>query len=107
LMIGRASIGAPWIFNQIKHYFKTGEHLPSPDMAERIRITRSHLDFSIRWKGDKLGIFEMRRHYTNYFKGTPDFKPYRTRLVEANTFEEVNLILDEVANNFSEVAVVA
>ncbi len=74
-------------------------------MAERVNITRKHLDFSIRWKGDKLGIFEMRRHYTNYFKGTPDFKPYRTRLVEALTFDEVNQILDEVIGVFSGVTV--
>ena len=105
IMIGRASIGAPWLFNQIKHYFKTGEHLPSPDMAERVRITRKHLDFSIRWKGEKLGIFEMRRHYTNYFKGTPDFKPYRTRLVEALSLEEIHEILDEVTQVFAEVTV--
>jgi tRNA-dihydrouridine synthase len=88
------------VFNQIKHYFKTGEMLLPPDMSERVHITRKHLEFSIRWKGDKLGIFEMRRHYTNYFKGTPDFKPFRTRLVEAPTFEEVNLILDEVIETF-------
>ena len=100
IMIGRAAIGAPWVFNQIKHYFKTGEMLLPPDMTERVNITRKHLDFSIRWKGDKLGIFEMRRHYTNYFKGTPDFKPFRTRLVEAPTYEEVNQILDEVIETF-------
>lgn len=102
IMIGRASIGAPWVFNQIKHYFKTGEMLPSPDMATRVEIVRNHLDFSVRWKGDKLGIFEMRRHYTNYFKGTPDFKPYRTRLVEAPTYEEVVSILDEIGQVFLE-----
>ncbi|MBX2894965.1 MAG: tRNA dihydrouridine synthase DusB [Cyclobacteriaceae bacterium] len=105
VMIGRASIGAPWFFNEIKHFVKTGEHLPPPDMAERVRIVRQHLDFSIRWKGAKLGIFEMRRHYTNYFRGTPDFKPYRTRLVEADTHEEVNQILDEVILFYSEVSV--
>jgi tRNA-dihydrouridine synthase len=103
IMIGRAAIGAPWVFNEIKHYFKTGELLSQPDMMQRVNIARKHLEFSIRWKGDKLGIFEMRRHYTNYFKGTPDFKPYRTRLVEALTAEEVNQILDEVINVFSEV----
>lgn len=102
MMIGRAAIGAPWVFNQIKHYFKTGEILPSPDMATRVEIARQHLDFSIRWKGDKLGIFEMRRHYTNYFKGTPDFKPFRTRLVEAPTYAEVSSILDEISQVFLE-----
>lgn len=105
VMIGRASIGAPWFFNEIKHFVKTVEHLPPPDMTERVRIVRQHLDFSIRWKGDKLGIFEMRRHYTNYFRGTADFKPFRTRLVEADTHAEVNQILDEVIHWYSEVSV--
>lgn len=105
VMIGRATIGAPWFFNEIKHFIKTGEHLPPPDMTERVRIVRQHLDFSIRWKGDKLGIFEMRRHYTNYFRGTADFKPFRTRLVEAETHEEVNQILDEVNHWYSEISV--
>ena len=105
LMIGRAAIGSPWVFNEIKHYFNTGEILSPPDMAERVNICRRHLEFSIRWKGDKLGIFEMRRHYTNYFKGTPDFKPFRARLVEAPTFEEVNNILDEVCEVFGSVVV--
>ncbi|KXK22343.1 MAG: NifR3 family TIM-barrel protein [Bacteroidetes bacterium OLB12] len=105
VMIGRASIGAPWFFNEVKHYLKTGVQLPPPDIAERVRIVRQHLDFSIRWKGGKLGIFEMRRHYTNYFRGTADFKPFRTRLVEADTQEEVNQILDEVIHCYSEVSV--
>jgi tRNA-dihydrouridine synthase B len=104
VMIGRASIGAPWVFNEIKHYLKTGEQLSPPDMNERVRIVRQHLDFSIRWKGGKLGIFEMRRHYTNYFRGTPDFKPFRTRLVEADTQEEINQILDEVVQTYAEVS---
>jgi tRNA-dihydrouridine synthase B len=103
VMIGRASIGAPWVFNEIKHFVKTGEALLPPDMAERVRIVRQHLDFSIRWKGDKLGIFEMRRHYTNYFRGTPDFKPFRTRLVEAGTHTEVNEILEEVVQAYAEI----
>jgi tRNA-dihydrouridine synthase B len=102
VMIGRAAIGAPWFFNEVKHFFKTGEHLPPPDMMKRVNTTRQHLDFSIRWKGDKLGIFEMRRHYTNYFKGLPDFKPYRMRMVEAPTAEEVNQILDEVVEVYSQ-----
>jgi tRNA-dihydrouridine synthase B len=102
VMIGRAAIGAPWFFNEVKHFFKTGEHLPPPDIMQRVNTTRQHLDFSIRWKGDKLGIFEMRRHYTNYFKGLPDFKPYRMRMVEAPTAEEVNQILDEVVEVYSQ-----
>jgi tRNA-dihydrouridine synthase B len=100
LMIGRAAIGAPWFFNQVKHYFKTGEQLAPPDVAERVNIARRHLDFSIRWKGDRLGIFEMRRHYTNYFRGLPDFKPFRMRLVEAPTYEDVCTILNEVEESF-------
>lgn len=100
IMIGRAAIGAPWVFNEIKHFFKTGTHLPPPSIADRIEVTRKHLDFSIRWKGDKLGIFEMRRHYTNYFKGVPDFKPFRMRLVEALTVDEIHHILNEVSNHY-------
>ncbi len=100
IMIGRAAIGAPWVFNEIKHFFKTGTHLPPPSIADRIQVTRKHLDFSIHWKGDKLGIFEMRRHYNNYFKGVPDFKPYRMRLVEALTVDEIHHILNEVSNHY-------
>ena len=101
IMIGRASIGAPWVFGQIKHYLKTGEILPAPDVEERVRVCREHFNFSIRWKGDRLGVFEMRRHYANYFKGLPDFKPYRARLVEADTEIEVNGILDEIKDVFT------
>lgn len=96
IMIGRAAIGYPWIFKEIKHYLKYGERPVPPDMAERIRTTKKHLEFSLRWKGDRLGIFEMRRHYTNYFKSVPDFKPFRARLVEADTEAAVREILDEV-----------
>lgn len=101
VMIGRAAIGYPWIFNEVKHYIKHGERPLPPDMTERIRVTKKHLEFSIRWKGDRLGIFEMRRHYTNYFKGIPDFKPFRARLVEADTEAEVNGILEEVKEFYS------
>lgn len=104
IMIGRAAIGYPWIFNEIHHYFNTGEMLPPPDIAERVRVARQHFEFSIRWKGEKLGVFEMRRHYASYFKGLPEFKPYRTRLVEAGTPAEVISILDEVANVYSTLA---
>ena len=106
IMIGRAAIGYTWIFNEIKHYIKHGERPLPPDMTERIRVTKKHLEFSIRWKGDRLGIFEMRRHYTNYFKGIPDFKPFRTRLVEADTDVEVNAILDEVVETYASIEVV-
>lgn len=96
IMIGRAAIGYPWIFEEIKRYMCSGETSASPDMAERVRVARKHLEFSVRWKGDRLGIFEMRRHYTNYFKAIPDFKPFRTRLVEADSLDEVISILEEV-----------
>lgn len=101
MMIGRAAIGYPWIFREIKHYFKTGEKLPPPTLLERLDVCRKHLDFSVKWKGEKLGIFEMRRHYTAYFKNLPDFKPYRTRLVEAGTPAQVLEILEEVAENYA------
>lgn len=103
VMIGRASIGYPWIFNDIKHFMKFGVHAAQPDIAERVRVTKKHLEFSIRWKGDRVGVFEMRRHYTNYFKGLPDFKPYRTRLVEAIEPETLYAILDEISEAFAEV----
>jgi tRNA-dihydrouridine synthase B len=101
IMIGRAAIGNPWIFNEIKHFFRTGQHLPSPTIKERVEVCKKHLVKSIEWKGSKIGIFEMRMHYTNYFKGFPNFKPYRTRLVEAGSFDEVCIILEEVQNVFS------
>ncbi|WP_394992540.1 tRNA dihydrouridine synthase DusB [Emticicia sp.] len=96
IMIGRAAIGYPWIFNEIKHYFKTGHHLPSPSISQRVEATRKHLAFSIRWKGDRLGILEMRRHYSNYFKGLPNFKEYRMRLVYSLEWQEISDILDEI-----------
>jgi len=99
MMIGRAAIGYPWIFREIKHYFKTGEHLGKPTIAERIEACTSHLQKSIEWKGPKTGVFEMRRHYSNYFKGIEHFKEYRVQLVTANTHEEVLNILNDVAND--------
>lgn len=102
MMIGRASIGYPWIFNEIKHYLATGEKLPAPDLAERLRIAKEHLDFSIKWKGEKLGILEMRRHYTNYFRGMPNFKTYRTEMVTADTYEEVSTILEQVEEVYAD-----
>lgn len=101
IMIGRAAIGYPWIFQEIKQYILTGERPAPPTMAERIRATLKHLDFSIRWKGDRIGIFEMRRHYTNYFKGIPDFKPFRARLVEADHQDDVVAILEEVMDTYA------
>jgi len=100
IMIGRAAIGNPWIFRQIKHFLNTNELLSDPQISERTQVCRNHLDFSIRWKGEKLGIFEMRRHYSNYFKGVPNFKPFRTQLVTSNTVEEIHDILNEIENSY-------
>ncbi|RZK18608.1 MAG: tRNA dihydrouridine synthase DusB [Pedobacter sp.] len=101
IMIGRAAIGYPWIFREVKHFFKTGEHLPGPTIEERIDVCRTHLDKSLEWKGPKTGIFEMRRHYANYFKGLPDFKPYRMRLVAEPDINNIYSILEEVAEKFA------
>ncbi|HCU43991.1 tRNA dihydrouridine synthase DusB [Sphingobacterium faecium] len=105
IMIGRASIGYPWIFREIKHFFKTGERLAGPTIVERVEVCRTHLVKSIEWKGPKTGIFEMRRHYSNYFKGIPDFKEYRMRLVSLQTFEEIQEVLDEIQHKFAEEAI--
>ena len=96
IMIGRAAIGYPWIFNEIKHFLQTGTKLQPPTIAERVEVAKKHLKFSIEWKGELVGIFEMRRHYTNYFRGMPDFKPYRIRLVESQDPNELFDVLDEV-----------
>jgi tRNA-dihydrouridine synthase len=101
IMIGRASIGYPWIFNEVKHFLKTGEHLPKPSVAERVAVCKQHLDFSIKWKKQVLGILEMRRHYANYFKGFPDFKEYRMRLVTTNDMDEIYQTLEEIKSNYS------
>ncbi|MGL1886595.1 MAG: tRNA dihydrouridine synthase DusB [Reichenbachiella sp.] len=103
IMIGRAAIGYPWIFNEIKHYFKTGEKLAPPTLEQRIEAVKSHLKFSIEWKGDRKGIFEMRRHYTNYFRGIPGIKPFRAQLVETPTYEDTMAILEQIGNEFSNV----
>mgnify|MGYP003965674333 FL=1 len=99
-MIGRGSIGNPWIFNEIKHFLKTGEHLARPIMKERVEACKQHLKHSIEWKGDVLGISEMKRHYTNYFKGINDFKSYRIKMVTSESETEIQEILDEVALKF-------
>ena len=96
IMIGRASIGYPWIFNEIKHYFKTGEILPTPTIRDRIEAAKIHLQESIKWKGLTLGILEMRRHYTNYFRGLPNIKSYRLKLVTHQNEEDILATLDEI-----------
>lgn len=107
IMIGRASIGHPWIFNEIKHFVRTGTHLPPPTLQDRVEVCRQHLAFSVRWKGEKTGIFEMRRHYTNYFKGLPHFKEHRMKLVLAETPFEVDELLSEIAETFDQREVLA
>ena len=99
-MIGRASIGNPWFFKQVKHYFKTGNHLEHISMSERVEAARRHLKMSIDWKGEVLGVLETRRHYTNYFKGIPNFKPYRTKMVTSDHSKDVFDTFDEVEKVF-------
>ncbi|WMX12253.1 MULTISPECIES: tRNA dihydrouridine synthase DusB [unclassified Aureispira] len=101
IMIGRAAIGYPWIFREIKHYFKTGEHLPPPTIQERVAAAKEHLEKSVIWKGEKLGILEMRRHYTNYFRGLKGVKAYRAQLVQADEAAMVFDLLDEVEQVYS------
>ena len=101
-MIGRASIGNPWFFKQVKHFFKTQEHLAPISLEERIEVARKHLQMAIDWKGEILGVFETRRHYTNYFKGIPHFKKYRMKMVTSNHSEDVFAVFDEVLENFSD-----
>ncbi|MGB0376817.1 MAG: tRNA dihydrouridine synthase, partial [Flavobacteriaceae bacterium] len=100
-MIGRASIGNPWFFNQVKHYFKTGTHMAPPTLEERLEVARRHLEMSVAWKGEVLGVLETRRHYTNYFKGLPNFKPFRTRMVTSDKAEEVYATFEAVKHEYS------
>ncbi|MDC9722659.1 MAG: tRNA dihydrouridine synthase DusB [Urechidicola sp.] len=100
-MIGRATIGNPWFFKQIKHFFETGEHLPEITIAERVAMAKRHLEMEIAWKEVEIvGVMEIRRHYTNYFKGIPNFKPYRLRMVTSDSAQEVYDVLEEVQEKF-------
>jgi tRNA-dihydrouridine synthase B len=101
IMIGRAAIGYPWIFDEIKHFVKTGEHLPSPTVEDRVEVCKKHLYKSFEWKGPKVGIFEMRRHYTNYLKGLPGIKDYRLKLVTLESVEEIVAVLDEIVVKYA------
>jgi len=102
VMIGRAAIGYPWIFNEIKHYVATGGHLPAPTMADRVEAARNHVQWAIEWKGERLGVFETRRHYTNYFKGIPNFREYRQKLVTSDAAQDVYNTLNEILQRFGE-----
>lgn len=104
IMIGRAAIGNPWIFNQIKHYFKTGKHLPNPTIVDRAEAAKSHLTWACEWKGERTGILETRTHYTNYFKGIPHFKPYRQRLVTSDSLHELFEIFTEISEIDTQIA---
>ena len=101
-MIGRASIGNPWFFNQVKHFMKTGTHLGPLSIVERVDAARRHLEMAINWKGEVLGVLETRRHYTNYFKGIPHFKEYRTRMVTSNASADVFAALADVEANWGD-----
>jgi len=100
IMIGRAAIGYPWIFNEIRHYLQTGTHAAPPGLKERIAVCRKHLYKSVEWKGPVVGILEMRRHYANYLKGLPNIREFRQRLVVLNTIEEIDKVLNEVAARY-------
>tara|TARA_B100000497_G_scaffold101973_1_gene116210 strand:+ start:192 stop:1184 length:993 start_codon:yes stop_codon:yes gene_type:complete len=99
-MIGRASIGNPWFFREVQEYLKTGEKISKPTMSERVEAARRHLQMAIAWKGEKLGVFETRRHYTNYFRGIPHFKEYRMKMVTSDDSIDVFKAIDEVALKF-------
>ncbi|WP_406626663.1 tRNA dihydrouridine synthase DusB [Portibacter marinus] len=106
IMIGRASIGYPWIFREIKHFLETGEELAPPTIDERVDAAREHLEKSLEWKGDVLGIVEMRRHYTNYFRGYPHIKPYRTVLVTSHDQNELFDTLETIRERYSDTILV-
>src|SRR5688572_24431409 len=101
IMVGRAAIGYPWIFNEIKHFLATGEHLPPPSIIQRIDVIRKHLHRSVEWKGLVPGINEMRRHYTNYLRGLPNIREYRLKLVTVKSVEEIDEVLDEIIKVYS------
>jgi len=101
IMIGRAAIGYPWIFNEIRHFIKTGEHLAPPTIEQRVEVIRQHLHHSVQWKGLLPGINEMRRHYTNYLKGLPNIKEYRLKLVTVRSVEEIDEVLNDIINVYS------
>ncbi|MDR6527409.1 tRNA dihydrouridine synthase DusB [Chryseobacterium rhizosphaerae] len=102
IMIGRAAIGYPWIFNEIKHFFKTGEHLPEPTVADRLLAVRQHAEWSVEWKGEKLGLIEMRQHYSNYFRGVPHFKEFRKKFLDVFTLEEMSSLILETQQFYEE-----
>ncbi|HEX5150317.1 MAG TPA: tRNA dihydrouridine synthase DusB [Parafilimonas sp.] len=105
IMIGRAAIGYPWIFNEIKYYLQTGGHLPVPTIEQRVNVIKKHLQKSIEWKGETLGMLEMRRHYANYLKGLPNIKDYRTKLVTVKTADEIFETLNDIRNFYCDMQI--
>jgi len=101
-MIGRSSIGNPWFFNQVKHFFKTKEHMPDPPILERIKMAEKHLRLAIDWKGEKLGILETRRHYSSYFRGIPNFKKYKMKMLTSNTKNELFSVFIDLKSKFKQ-----
>ena len=101
-MIGRASIGNPWFFNQVKEYIKTSNHIEKPTLGQRIMTAKRHLEMAVSWKGEKLGVLETRRHYSNYFKGIHNFRPYRTKLVTTNSVQSLYEVFKEIELNKQE-----
>jgi len=102
IMIGRAAIGYPWIFNEIKHFFKTGEHLSAPTIEDRLLAVRQHAEWSAEWKGERLGLVEMRQHYSNYFRGVPHFKDFRKKFLEVFTLAEMDALIKETQEFYTE-----
>lgn len=102
IMIGRGAIGYPWIFNEIKHFFKTGEKLQEPTITERLQAVRQHAEWSMEWKGERLGLIEMRQHYSNYFRGIPHFKDFRRKFLEVFTLEEMDEVIAEAADFYKQ-----
>jgi len=101
VMIGRAAIGYPWVFNEIKHFMKTGDHLDPPSLLDRVDAAREHLKLAVQWKGESLAIVETRRHYANYFRNFPNFKDYRMKLVTSNHVEEIMVTFDDILNEYA------
>lgn len=101
IMIGRGAIGYPWIFNEVKHFFETGEKLPAPTIEQRLEAVRQHAEWSAEWKGERLGLIEMRQHYSNYFRGIPHFKDFRMKFLEVFTLEEMDAVIAEAAEFYS------
>lgn len=102
IMIGRAAIGYPWIFNEIKHYFETGKILPSPTISQRLKAVKQHAIWSVDWKGERVGLIEMRQHYSNYFRGIPHFKDFKKKFLEVLSLEEMEVLIAETEHFYKE-----